>query len=167
MRIACLAMILIVCNLIGSHGPAQAGAVNRWKVSYSLAESKWQGVFIAVPTLTPRELDWQGKKIVIKEAWIEYLRERAQAPSLVSKYVKTKQPVLCIRLSRESYDTVNASRGPFFRVAGRGSSFSSVGIVVMWTEIDSARFDELRILVSDSWSDEGAKIIKARSVPAR
>src|SRR5579883_2153801 len=49
---------------------------NRYPPCYSIREAKFRGCFVRKVSFQPNVIAWDGKRIVVKEAWLERCLER-------------------------------------------------------------------------------------------
>jgi hypothetical protein len=129
--------------------------------AYTVADSRSRDAFIAHVTVTPDVIDWKGKRIAIKEAWVERRTELVWIyvfiPFVVEhyEYKQIDGYNLCINLS-EGRDALVSGDSPFFVLEGRGNGFGMLGSVIMWDNLEQADFGRLNLLVTDNWKFKNA-----------
>jgi hypothetical protein len=110
----------------------------------SIRTSKFWGRYICSASVTPSMIEWKGKRIAIREAWIE--KNLFRKPSVNPFATSQNGYNLCITLS-EGWDVLSDGDHPvFFRLKEderHYSSFSQVGTLVMYAwvkDLDQAEY---------------------------
>lgn len=138
--------------------------------SYTIAESKARGAFIEAVSLTPAAIDWKGRRISVKEAWLEQQTELVRVYVFVPfvwerrVYRRAAGYNLCLNLD-EGWDVLWGSRPPFFVAEGKQSGFSTRGTAVLWEQLSGLGQLPTRILVTDNWKLENSQIVVVKRQP--
>jgi hypothetical protein len=124
--------------------------------SPTIAASKGRGAFVEPVTFTPSVINWNGERIIVREAWLEHRTELVRIYEIVpflwaySHYRNADGYNLCFNLDQRR--DVLGSPGPSFYVEGKGRSFGeqySRGSVVLWEELDDIGQFPMRIELTD------------------
>ncbi len=152
--------LLLLGLVLCPSGAAYAGKPD-YAPAYSTWESKWRGVFISCVDVAPRVVHWKGKKIAIKEAWLEYKTERTDGV-LFSKYKKINQQVLCIKFSGGMDVFWSDSDSPMLWTKGKEKerSFTMVGTMIMWDEVADPKFKRLTLVITDGSPRSEVKVLE-------
>ncbi|MSQ95535.1 MAG: hypothetical protein EXR98_13380 [Gemmataceae bacterium] len=104
---------------------------------YTLRESKLRGCFVCSVTFAPSLINWNGKQIAIKEAWIE---ERFDRGPFGFKRKTLSGYHLCLNLSQGS----DVEHGFYFEA--RGVYFGQIGTVVEYARLETIDATEYTVL---------------------
>lgn len=135
--------------------------------AYTVAASKARGAFIESVTFEPSSFQWDGKQVVIKEAWLEHQTELVRIHVIVPfvwdhyEYRQVGGYNLCFNLDEASYPLGDL----FFIEQGAGSSFGMLGSVVLWQRVDDLDRLPAKIVATTNWRFENSLEISLKRGP--
>lgn len=133
--------------------------------SYSIQESKAQGYFVCSLSCAPGHLQWEGKEVAIKEAWLERRRQRNHSWNpFAPRYIPVSGYNLCLTLS-QGWEVLWT--GPMFVLGGmeKKSAFAQIGDVVLYARVEAVPASEYAVFFTDNFKLE--KTIKITVTPQR
>src|SRR5262245_2226765 len=131
--VVALGLLVAVDVALGYFFTGLANKPTANRPAYTVAGSKARGAFIESVTFEPSSFKWDGKQIVIKEAWLEHQTELVHIHVIVPfawehyEYRQVGGYNLCFNLEESSYPLGDL----FFVLQGKGSSFGMLGSVVL------------------------------------
>jgi len=132
--------------------------------SYSINDAKSYGCYVCSLSCTPSVIDWHGKRIVIKEAWLEKRMERHFSLNpFAPRYREIDGYHLCLTLA-EGWDILGSPDGPFFLLEGAGHGFAQIGTVVLREYLGSLDRVEYNVLFTSSFQPNG-DAVRIKVVP--
>ena len=132
---------------------------------YSIQESKAQGYFVCSLSCAPSLLQWEGKEVAIKEAWLERRRQRNHSWNpFAPRYVPLSGYNLCLKLSK-GWDVL--WKGPMFVLAGseQKRAFGRIGEVVLWETLEAASASDYTVYFTENF--KLANAVKITVTPQR
>src|SRR5262245_31031664 len=128
-------------------------------VSGTMQESTSRGAFIESLDITPKRIPWNGKEVVVKEAWLERSTELVYVYVIIPfvleypHYRKVNGYHLCLNCSG---DGLWAEPWPFFVVEGKGHGLSQQSPnypdTLFCERLDSLSLMPTKILLTDDWN---------------
>jgi hypothetical protein len=128
--------------------------------SWSVAEAKQNGTFVAQLAVVPETISWKGKKIRFREAWVEERLE--ENGNLIIPYKRTGDYNICFTL-QEGNNIFFEPDDPFFVLEDNESGFLVTydpdGKVLFLRLVDKPIVDNFRLSLIQTWSEKKAKDI--------
>lgn len=122
---------LAICSFIGL--PALGASDEKDWPCYSIRESKLRGAFVSTLKLEPPIIEANGRRIVVKEAWIE--KRLARGPVLGLMSIPVSGYRVCLAFESKSVQPDSLS------MSGSKVSFTSLGFVIMYSSIEKLESD--------------------------
>jgi hypothetical protein len=135
--------------------------------SYSIEKSKARGTFVDAVAFAPSSFEHNGKKIAVKEAWLEHQSELVHIHVIVPfvwehyQYRQVGRYNLCFNLDEASYPLGKL----FFVEEGKGSSFTELGSVVLWEQLDDLDKFPTNIFATGNWKFENSRVLSIKRGP--
>lgn len=146
-----------------------AGDPNQNPPCYSIREAKFRGSYVCSVSFSPSLINWKGKEIAIKEAWIERRLERNSSLNpFAPRYKTVKGYHMCFNLS-VGWDVLwdNPTKAPLFVFEGSHKSFGSIGTVVLWEDLENIESSEYTVLCTDFEKAIRIKVTPDRPIKKR
>jgi hypothetical protein len=136
--------------------------------SASIGEARERKTWLCDVEFSPERLMWQGKSIVIKEAWVEAVAELDHAAVWIPYYRPVGGYYLCFTLG-EGHEVFREYPEPLFLLEDSGEAFGSLSqqgrIQVFYYQIDDyKRLPNQRISLTESFKERPGNI-QMRLVP--
>jgi hypothetical protein len=162
-----LCLLVVVDVALGYFLTSLANKPSANLPSCSMAESKARSAFVDSVTFEPSSFKWNGKQIVVREAWLEQQTELVHIHVIVPfiwqhyQYRQVGGYNLCFNLEETSYPLGDL----IFVEEGKGSGFGMSGSVVLWKRLDDLDKFPTKILATSNWKFENSQLLTIKKVP--
>lgn len=132
--------------------------------SHTMGESKARGAFVDVVVFEPSSFEMNGKRIVIREAWLEHQNELVHIHVIVPflwehrRYRQVGGYNLCFNLD-DSFCPIGEV---YFFEEGKGASFGMLGTVVLWYRLEDLDDVPARVLATTDWKFANSQVLSVK-----